>query len=129
MKTKAMWVGLLLSMCLLGGCGRDHEDVAEDTVETLEEMAEVLATVKDKESALAAKPKLEKLSERMDELQAEAAEMDEIDPEKEKALQEKYDERMTKAMGKLMGEMFRIGMNQELNNALGDTVKLQPSTP
>lgn len=129
MKTKAMWVAILLSVCLLGGCGRDHEDVAEDTIEVVEEMAEVLSTVKDKESALAAKPKLEELSQRMQELQEEGAEMGKMDPEAEEAFDEKYGPRMEKAVGKLMSEILRIGMNPELTNALGETVKLQPTTP
>ncbi|MFW5839501.1 MAG: hypothetical protein ACOCZE_02875 [Planctomycetota bacterium] len=115
----ALAAGLVLTV---GGCSKDHEDVVEEQIELMNKTADVLATIKDKESAQAAKDDLEELGEKMKELKAEMDEMDEPSEEEEKALKEKYGKEMEKAGGRLIEQVMRIAMNPELQKALGDSM-------
>ncbi|MFP4353831.1 MAG: hypothetical protein ACLFUJ_01815 [Phycisphaerae bacterium] len=116
----ALAAGLVLTV---GGCSKDHEDVVEEQIELMNKTADVLATIKDKESAQAAKDDLEELGEKMKELKAEMDEMDEPSEEEEKALKEKYGKEREKALGRMMQEAMRIGMNPELNKEVEEAMK------
>jgi len=62
---------LPLVLALFAGCGKgisSYGDAADQGVEALNEYAKILASVKDKGSAEAAKPKLEALAKRMEEI-------------------------------------------------------------
>ena len=89
----------------------------------MEEMTTILATVKDKASAEAAKPKIEALGKRMEASKKRMDEVDKPDEAKEKALKEKYEERMKGIMEKMMKENRRVMMNPEFRKILSDAMK------
>lgn len=123
MKWTACLTMVLAGAFFLGGCSRSHEDVMDDMVETMEETANTLESVKDKDSANAAAGKLDKLAERMNELSKEAEDMEDPDEATEKELKAKYEERMSKAAEKMMSNLMRIAMNPELSKELGDSLE------
>ena len=115
---------LLLSLMPLTGCGSDpHEKAMEDMIGGMEEMVAILETVKDKESAEAAKPKLEALGKRMEATQKTMEEIGKPDEAKEKVLKEKFEKRMKEILPKVMSETMRVGMNKEFSEILGDAMK------
>jgi len=116
---------LMLSLLPLAGCGTSdpYEQVTEDSLACMEEMVDVLATVKDKASAEAAKPKLEAVGERMKEIEKRMEELGKPDKAKQEALEKKYKERMTEIAGKMMQESMRVMMNPELGQIIGDAMK------
>jgi uncharacterized protein YicC (UPF0701 family) len=105
---------------MLSGCGNSHDSLMGKMVSTMEQTADVLESIKDEESAKAAEPKLKKLGERMESLKEQVDEMDDPSPEVEKQLKEKYEKRVKEALGKLMREGMRIGMNPELSKHVRD---------
>jgi len=70
---KLALVGGLLVLTLLGGCSgsRKLEDRQRELIDTMNEFADTLATVKDEASAKAAKPKLEATAEKLHKLHDE----------------------------------------------------------
>jgi hypothetical protein len=61
----------ILPLALAAACGGgvgSHEDAADATLDAMKEYASILESVKDKGSAEAARPKIEALSKRLDEL-------------------------------------------------------------
>jgi hypothetical protein len=69
---------LILPVLLIAACGGGldtHEGVMDATIDGMNEIADVIKTVKDKKSAEAAKPKLEKLAARMKEVEAAASKL------------------------------------------------------
>lgn len=112
----------VLSIAFFNGCDRapTHDSVMEDSVTVMEDLAKVMATVKDEASAAAAKPKLKELSDKMKTLKAESDKMAKPSKEKEDELKKKYEDRMTKAMTSLFGESMRIGMDPKLKSVLSD---------
>jgi len=71
---------VLVSSLFLAGCSSPEEE----TVDVLNEIADTLATIKDKESAQAAAPKLKELGERGKELDKEVK-ADDVSDEVKKA--------------------------------------------
>jgi outer membrane murein-binding lipoprotein Lpp len=116
---------LMLSLMPLAGCGSSdpHEQVMEEMMDCMEEMTTILASVTDKASAEAAKPKLEAAGKRMEASKKRMDEVGKPDEAKEKALKEKYEERMKGIMEKMMKENMRVMMNLELGKILGDAMK------
>jgi hypothetical protein len=113
---------VIVSLSLMTGCDRSptHDSIMEDTVTVMEDFGKTLATVKDEASANSAKPKLTELSGKMKALKTEADKMAKPTSEKEAELKKKYEDRMTKAMGTIMGEMMRIGMDPKIGPVLKD---------
>ena len=113
---------MIVSLFLVTGCDRapTHDSVMEDSVTAMEDVGKILATVKDEASANAAKPKLKELGEKMKTLKAEADKMAKPTTEQEAELKKKYEDRMTKAMGTLMTEGFRIAGDPKLQGILKD---------
>ena len=112
---------VFLSACLalVAACGGDP---IEESMDIMEDMASVLEDIKDESSAKAAKPKLEKLAERMKAVQEEMNE-DEMPPEERMEKLKEYGERMEKVQKRLMKEMFRIASDPKLSAALDEAMK------
>jgi hypothetical protein len=103
---------LMLSLMPLAGCGSSdsNEQALADTIACMDEMGATLATVKDKASAEAAKPIIEAAAKRLDSIKVRMKELSKPDAAQEKAMNEKYGERMKEAMGKMMKESMRVAM-------------------
>jgi len=121
---KLTMVALLVSLTPLVGCGPSdpHERVTEDLMDGMEEITGVLATVTDKASAEAAKPKLEALGTRMEAIKKEMTEIGEPDKAREEALKEKYEERIKKITAGMVKEAKRVMTNPEFRALLTDAL-------
>jgi hypothetical protein len=112
---KHSWILPVLLVAACGGGKIDSQEEAMTAVEdVINDMAEVLGTVKDKSTAEAARPKLEKLGQRMKEIQEQTEKLPDPDP----ATQSKYMERMGKAMGKLMEAQMKLPQDPEVHEIL-----------
>lgn len=110
---------VLLVPFLFSGCsGSDHEALAEDMLDSLDEMLNLLSTVKDEASANKAAPEIEKVSKKLQEQLKEAEKLGE--PAEE--MNEDLKKRSKEMWGKLMQEMMRVGMiagdNEQIMKAL-----------
>jgi uncharacterized lipoprotein YehR (DUF1307 family) len=74
----------------VSGCGDSHESLTKDAIKLTNEMADVLESIKDKDSAEKAKPKLEKLAEKFKDLKKRMDKIGKPDKAKEEALEKKY---------------------------------------
>lgn len=112
---------LLLSLTPVTGCGPSdpHERVIEGRIDCMEEATEILATVTDKASAEAAKPKLDAIDKRTRALVKQEDEVGKPDEAKGKALKEKYEERLKEIMKKMDREMDRVRRTPECYAVLG----------
>jgi hypothetical protein len=79
----------------------------------MQEMADVLKTVKDESSAKAAAPKIKALSADLKEIQKKMEAMKPSEAE-QKRLAEAHMKPMMEAMGQLVQESMRIGMDPKL---------------
>ncbi len=120
MMRKILLTTMALSLVVvLGGCKRTADETADEMIESMEELTEVVGTIKDKASAEEAKPKIEKLKEKMDELEEEANKLkEEMSDEEKKKFEEKYKEKGLEAVGKLLKEMMRVSLIPGVKEAL-----------
>jgi hypothetical protein len=107
-----------LALCVLASCTKKptYESVKAEMLETAEAMRKELATVKDKATAEAAKPRLEKLSVRMEEIQKSAKTLEGPSPEN-------FDDSISAPFGALMSELMRVQMIPEAAGVL-DSIKI-----
>ncbi len=107
------WIVCLLAVSMvafMAGCKRTADDVVDDTIGALNDLTEVLKDVKDKASAEAAKPKIEKIVARAKDLQKEGEAMEkEMSKEENEALEKEYKPQVEKAVAAMQAEMMRIG--------------------
>lgn len=123
----AKMAAVLLTACLLAGCDTQYATrlrLTQQSAEITSETADLLASVQDRASAGAAAPKLEALRQRMAQLDDQFSAMDTEDEiylgeENETILAEHG--KWIAAQTRLMQEQQRIGANQEVREALGQT--------
>ena len=97
---------------LFSGCGSSPESLAEDMISKMEELVEVLETVKDEDTATDAVEDIKAIIADLKELKEEGEELEKsMSDEEQKALEEKFEPRLKKVMGKMMGEMMRVGLS------------------
>ena len=109
MKQVAVLMGLLALVVVMSGCGGDKDEQAtREMIDCMRDMNSVLEGVKDKASAEAAKPKMEKIAKRMEALGKRAKEMGDPPKEREDELKKKYDKEMKEVMGNMMNNMQRL---------------------
>lgn len=101
-------LALLLVLLLVTGCGDSPESLTRDSIATLNEVADVLATVKDRRTADAARPTLRQLGERWRDLQKRAGAVKQPTAGESKALQERYRPEMEAAMKRYFAEVQRL---------------------
>jgi hypothetical protein len=85
----------------VSGCGDSHEAVLKDTIKTMDEITEVCESIKDESSAKAAKPKLEKLAEKMKDIKKRADKLGDPKGDKKEALEKKYKDDLLKSALKM----------------------------
>ena len=116
---------LLLPLAFIAcGGAPTHESLAADADKEAGKVVKILEGITDAESAKAAKDKLIKAIEKVREIYEQRSELEEIDPELDKKLTEKYMSKDSN-LGKMTAQMARVGMlpgaqetMQEVGNAL-----------
>ncbi len=84
---KCTWL-LVPALLLPSGCGgSDHDALVKQSIVCWEEAAQVLEAIKDRESGLAAEPKLKSILARMEDLNRKARQLPELSPAELKALE------------------------------------------
>ena len=108
--------------------GGEHEDVMKSMVAVFGDYAATLATVKDKATAEAAKPKLQGLALRMQAVQKRMEALGEPPEAEKQRLKEKYETAMAEATQKMMAESMRVAMTPGANDVLREVFQsMQPS--
>ncbi len=98
-----------LAAILLAGCASDDaESMVKQTIAALDETAQVMATVKDEETAKAAVPRLKALAERRRKIEEKVATVKTPPPAEQAELQKKYAARLTEATTRLVQEAMRV---------------------
>ncbi len=113
---KALLTGLALALLLAaGGCGDSLDSVAREEIKLTDQKAAVLEDVKDKESAEAARPRLEKLSQEMKGLKERKQRLAK-DQKPEKLLEAalKYQEAEEKARARLRQARAKALQNKDV---------------
>jgi hypothetical protein len=104
---------------VLTGCKSEAESAMSDMVDKQKEIVKVLKGVKDKESAAAAKPKLESLGKEMEKVADRLGKVK--DQEEQKKTTEKYKTEFEQVSKDMFAEMMRIsqipGAAEELSAA------------
>jgi PBP1b-binding outer membrane lipoprotein LpoB len=109
-KTAAL-ATLIGGALLLSGCGGDsREAIMEEMLDQFDAITASMKKITDKESAAAQAPKLEAIAAEMKALKERAEKIGKPDDAQDKALQEKYKERMETSMKAMMSEMMRVAM-------------------
>ncbi len=108
----------LLALLLVAGCKQPTlDELADEHIALLNELADTLATVKDKTSAEAARPKLREIRRKIKLLKARASKI-EHDSKQTDAVRERCAERLRQANERIRWESARIQAIPELNDDL-----------
>jgi hypothetical protein len=110
---------LLLVAACGGGLG-SHKGVAQAKIDVVDDMLEILEGVNDKASAQKAKPKIEALEKRMDEINAAEAKLGEPTPEEAQELMGTVMKDMMSRMERMMKVQEKLMANPEIQEVLGD---------
>jgi repressor of nif and glnA expression len=110
----------MLALCF-AGCKSESEAAISDMADKQKEMVKILKGVTDKDSAVAAKPKLQALGKEMGEI---ATRMDKkkMDEAEMKKLGEKYKPQMEQTGKDLMAEMERIAKIPGAQEAISEAM-------
>ena len=110
---KLSLVSVFALALLVAGCKSDEEKAISGSIDKMNEMTNVLKTIKDTDSAKAAAPTLQAIAKDLKEYQTKMKSMPPSEAE-DKKLKEKYEAPMKEAMNNFMQEMMRVGMNPSL---------------
>ncbi len=106
---KVLLTAVLAFVWTLPGRAQDtHDDLAEDAIKTFSGFADVLASIKDKESAEKAKIELKKTGDKLADLKTRIDKIGEPQGAKKDELEKKYKPKMEEVQKKVQGEMLRI---------------------
>ena len=114
---------LILPLLLVAACGGGldtHEGVIDAQIEVFNDMASVFRTVKDKQSAEAAKPKLLKLKERQKEIETA---MEKLKGDPDPSLAMKKGAEASKASQNMMQAMMAIPNDPEVQRILDEVMR------
>ena len=131
---KATLAGFALALLFsVSGCGDSLESVMKDTIKLMNEKAEILESIKDKDSAEKAKPKLEALNKKKKDIEERAKKQTEKltkDKKPEEAMKaaleavskaaEKHKEAGEKARNRLKDAAKKVRDNKEAMDVLKD---------
>jgi len=125
---KAMLLG---SLCVLfwAADGRaadtkEYDAIFKEVVGSMSQLADVLASIKDKDSADKAKPEIKKIAVKMKELKAKGDKLGKPSKDQEKELMEKYRKDLEAATKKMTTEAFRLASTDYGKDALKDLQEL-----
>jgi hypothetical protein len=102
----------------LSGCsGKDtHESLMKEQISLMNEYFDVLDGVNSEADAKAAKPKLEALAKKGEDLKKRADALGKPSKEEEQRLKEKFTPEMTKMMGRMFTVMAKVQKYPELKD-------------
>ena len=120
MKTLKASFAALFTIIALSSCGGGptHEEVANDLMDTMEEFADAIASVKDEATADKAAAEIEKIAEKMKELKAKADKLGDPPADVEAKIKESMEERTKAMQTKMMGMMGTMLSKPELMEKL-----------
>jgi len=107
-----MLLGILLlaldGLVLLAAVGTTHEDVVKGMLTALDDVNKVLADVKDEPTAVAARPELRKLGQRLAELRKQAKALPQPTKEEKDQLERAYKGKFDEVLKKQSLESLRV---------------------
>jgi peptidoglycan hydrolase CwlO-like protein len=117
----------VVALALIGCDSKSpREKLGVKMIDTMQEYVDVLKTVKDESSLNAAKPKIQDINKRMEAMGNEIDKLGSQTAEEEKAMKEKYGDKMKAVVTDMGNEMMRIQSNptlaakmDELNPGMG----------
>ena len=114
----ALTSALMFLVC--SGCGDSHESLAGEGQSTMKDMVSVLDGVKDEASAIAAKPRLKSLMDRLNDINLRQSKLPAPTEAEIKAMEAKYGKQMEEFQQKFMGHMMRIAFDPKIMAQLND---------
>jgi len=120
MKRTLALVAAILLFAHVGGCGDSHESLAAEQVSTMNDFVATMDTVKDVDSAKAAKPKLKSLMEKMTDVQKRMEKLPAPTEAQVKAMDAKYGKQMEEAARKMQASMFKVVSDPRIAAELQD---------
>ena len=127
MKKVAFAVVALFPLFALSGCGKDnYESLRKQQVATVKEAADLLATIKDKETAEKAKPRLKQLGDRWRDLQKRMDALPSPSAEEEARTKRLYEDEFNGARGRFLAESIRVAFvpgGKEALQEMGEIIK------
>lgn len=113
-------LALCLAAFLLPACGDSHESAMDDSLDLMEEMADIVEDIKTSDDAKAAAEKLRELGEEYQELAKRMQELGDPTKEQRAELDEKYGPRAKEIQQRLMAAMMNLQQKYpEAAQALG----------
>ena len=113
-----IYLGLVVLLVALSGCKNDSEAAMSSMIDKTKEVVKILKDIKDKDSAVAAKPKLEALNKEMNEITSKISSK-KFNEEEMKKAEEKYKAEGKEAFEAMFAEMTRIAQIDGAGQALG----------
>jgi hypothetical protein len=112
---------VVAALCLCNGCGGDtHESLAGEAISTQKDLLATLETVKDQETAKAAKSKLQALATKMKDIEARQTKLGTPNEAQFKAIGDKYGKEMEEVQTKMVGVMMRVMLDPKIQGELID---------
>jgi hypothetical protein len=106
-------VGVYFAVHALVGAYGKHEAAAKETISVFTELADALESVKDPRSALAAAPRIERVCDRMEQLEATIKNLPKLSREDDEKLVQKYKPEMTKLNERILRVAVEAGVNSQ----------------
>lgn len=112
---------MVLAMAFCAGCGGDsREDLAGESVDVMKELVTTLDGVKDEASAKSAKPKLEELVKKMNDLNERQEKLGMPTESEMEGIEKKYGKEMEELQQKFTGNVLRIAFDPQIQSVLND---------
>ena len=100
--------GTMACLIFISGCGDSHESLMRQQISAMNEAADILATIKDKSSAEAAKPKMKKIGEKLGDLKNRIDRLEKLSESKKVAFESKFKDQLVGAPKRLTDEQLRL---------------------
>ncbi len=104
----------IVALMLLTGCSDSQEKGQDDMIDVMDEYADVLESIKDEDSAKAAKDEFAELAEELKEILARMEKLEKPSKEEQAALQKESDAKMKPIEERIQKEMKRIASDPKL---------------
>ena len=88
-----------------------HVTLFKDMIKALSDLADALESVKDKDTAKSAAPKIDKVCDRLEALGKQAEKLPKLEGDEDKKLEKQFKESLTKQVTRLQKVAFQAGMN------------------